>query len=241
MSTARCGRRSSSTCSRTPSSSRSRARSASRCARDGDRASSSAGHRQRHPRRESCRTSSSASTASKATHGRTHEGTGIGLALVQELVSCTAARSTVASVLGAGSAFTVTRPLGRGHLPPTGSARRRRCRRRRVGADAFVEEALQLAAARRPATRPIAERRRRARPTRILVADDNADMRDYLKRLLGGRWDVEVVGNGAGGARLPARPPRRSRDHRRDDAGRSTASGCCARCAPTPARATCRC
>src|SRR4029077_1877535 len=30
----------------------------------------------------------------------------------------------------------------------------------------------------------------------ILVADDNADMRAYIKRLLGGRWHVEVVGNG---------------------------------------------
>jgi CheY-like chemotaxis protein len=30
----------------------------------------------------------------------------------------------------------------------------------------------------------------------ILVADDAADMRAYIKRLLGGRWRVEVVGNG---------------------------------------------
>ena len=31
----------------------------------------------------------------------------------------------------------------------------------------------------------------------MLVADDNADMRDYVSRLLAPRYDVETVGNGA--------------------------------------------
>ena len=34
-----------------------------------------------------------------------------------------------------------------------------------------------------------------ARP-RILVADDNADMRDYVRRLLAGRYEVDAVGDG---------------------------------------------
>ena len=34
----------------------------------------------------------------------------------------------------------------------------------------------------------------------ILVADDNADMRDYLSRVLAGRFQVESVGDGLGGA-----------------------------------------
>src|SRR5206468_3561377 len=32
---------------------------------------------------------------------------------------------------------------------------------------------------------------------RILLADDNADMRDYVTRLLRGRWSVETVDDGA--------------------------------------------
>src|SRR5579864_8359776 len=40
--------------------------------------------------------------------GRTHEGTGIGLALVQELVRFHQGTIDVASVLGKGSTFTVT-------------------------------------------------------------------------------------------------------------------------------------
>ena len=34
------------------------------------------------------------------------------------------------------------------------------------------------------------------RAARILVVDDNADMRGYISRLLAERWDVEVVSNG---------------------------------------------
>src|SRR6185312_8479026 len=44
--------------------------------------------------------------------GRTHEGTGIGLALVQELVKLHGGEARAGSVLGQGSTFTVTLPLG---------------------------------------------------------------------------------------------------------------------------------
>ena len=49
--------------------------------------------------------------------GRTHEGTGIGLALVQELVRLHGGSVTVVSQPGAGSTFTVTIPSGAAHLP----------------------------------------------------------------------------------------------------------------------------
>jgi PAS domain S-box-containing protein len=43
---------------------------------------------------------------------------------------------------------------------------------------------------------------------RILVADDNADMREYVKRLLGARWAVETVADGrAALERALAEPP----------------------------------
>ena len=105
-STATCGRRSSSTCSRTRSSSPSRARSACRCA--GERRA-----------RASCavRDTGTGIAADELPRvferfhrvrrraGRTHEGTGIGLALVQELVQLH------------GGTVAVEQRVGRGHAP----------------------------------------------------------------------------------------------------------------------------
>jgi hypothetical protein len=49
--------------------------------------------------------------------GRTHEGTGIGLALVQELAKLHGGTVRAESVCGKGSTFTVSIPLGTAHLP----------------------------------------------------------------------------------------------------------------------------
>ncbi len=135
---------------------------------------------------------------------RTHEGSGIGLALVQELVQLHGGTVRAESQPGQGTVFVVTLPKGRGHLPAerigTGAAR--------VSPPArglsFLEEALRwlpddraadgaLAGPAEPAPTGAPDSGRRAR---VVVADDNADMRQYVARLLRGRWDVEVVGDG---------------------------------------------
>ncbi|HEY0194924.1 MAG TPA: ATP-binding protein, partial [Kofleriaceae bacterium] len=122
--------------------------------------------------------------------GRTHEGTGIGLALVQELVRLHGGSIIVTSELGRGSAFRVSIPLLGGDSVEATAAKPS------SGPNAFVEEAMRWLPDR---TDPSGERPPVAaagsRP-RIVVADDNADMRDYLRRLLVGRWEVEAVGNG---------------------------------------------
>jgi DNA-binding response OmpR family regulator len=61
-----------------------------------------------------------------------------------------------------------------------------------VGADAFVQEALHWLPDAPNHTVPAVHDDSRC----ILVADDNADMRAYIRRLLGSRWRIEVVGNG---------------------------------------------
>ena len=73
--------------------------------------------------------------------GRSIEGSGIGLALVQELVKLHGGTVAVESTVGKGSAFTVDLPFGTRHLPterlaeagaepPLAGARRGLCRRR---------------------------------------------------------------------------------------------------------------
>lgn len=132
--------------------------------------------------------------------GRTHEGTGIGLALVQELVKLHGGSIRAESVPGKGTAFIVSIPFGRKHLP----AKRVREDHRRapegLATAGYVEEAQRWLLGiespdaspqlETPAPSPLADR-----PV-ILVADDNADMRDYLRSLLGERYTVEAVADG---------------------------------------------
>jgi signal transduction histidine kinase/ActR/RegA family two-component response regulator len=132
--------------------------------------------------------------------GRSHEGSGIGLALINELVRLHGGTVRAESELGKGSRFTVSIPLGRAHLPgehvresvvsPFASA----------NADVYVEEALQwLPAAESPpdAWPTLPESRDGStRREHILIVDDSADMRDYIVRLLAPRWRVEVAANG---------------------------------------------
>ncbi|MDR3632569.1 MAG: ATP-binding protein [Isosphaeraceae bacterium] len=146
------------------------------------------------------------------TRGRTHEGTGIGLALVQELVKLHGGTVRAESVLGEGSSFTVSVPLGTSHLPPGAVGGSRSLGSTALGATPFVEEALRWlpeGTDREPPARLLETDRTgilrrgeareaagKARP-RILLADDNADMRDYLRRLLAEQYDVEEVTDGA--------------------------------------------
>src|SRR5262249_45161129 len=133
--------------------------------------------------------------------GRSFEGSGIGLALVQELVRLHGGHVEVESEVGRGSDFTVEIPLGRDHLP----AERVRDRPDdaspdRARAQAFVDEALRWLPASAADAAPAALGGDAiydgaSRPL-VLLADDNADMRDYVSRLLTSRYEVEAVGDG---------------------------------------------
>ncbi|CAN5756505.1 hypothetical protein BH23GEM11_BH23GEM11_06610 [soil metagenome] len=131
---------------------------------------------------------------------RTHEGTGIGLALVRDLVTLHGGTVDVESVLGQGSVFIVTIPRGSSHLPADHldpgdtvipSAR---------AANHYALEALRWlpAAEGEPVpseAQPFSPDSSVARQ-RILLVDDNADMRDYLTRLLSERYTVQTAPDG---------------------------------------------
>jgi PAS domain S-box-containing protein len=139
--------------------------------------------------------------------GRTHEGTGIGLALVQELAWLHGGKVALQSEPGSGSTFAVSIPLGSAHLPAERIGSARRLVSTSLRAQAFVDEALRWLPDNEEQERPIVGHDsgveaashlagRSLERKRVLVVDDNADMRDYVARLLRPSHDVEVARDG---------------------------------------------
>ncbi|MFG3190825.1 SpoIIE family protein phosphatase [Streptomyces omiyaensis] len=131
---------------------------------------------------------------------RSGEGSGIGLALVRELVLLHGGVITVRSAEGRGTRFTVRLPFGTAHLPPEAVAPAGPPATTGDTAEPYLQEALRwlpepaqegdpVSVASGPAAGTVPEparNRAAAGSTKIVVADDNADMREYLTRLLSG-------------------------------------------------------
>jgi signal transduction histidine kinase len=137
---------------------------------------------------------------------RSHEGTGIGLSLVRELARALGGDVEIASTEGVGTVVTVVVKTT-AHLAsePVQASPERTSSRLRAG---FVEEAMQW-------TQPLRSTQSAGRPAlpdatpdgasrdlgrerpRIVWADDNADMREYVTRLLADQFDVVSAPDGA--------------------------------------------
>ncbi len=146
---------------------------------------------------------------------RSREGAGIGLALVQELVRLHGGRVAVASEAGRGTVFTVSIPLGAAHLPQ--DRVKRTFPDPEPGARPSAEDAprwLPDPSAGEPgrpqeAAPPPAPDLEPDRPSgkepgaRIVLADDNNDMREYLRRLLVEHgYEVATAANGVAALEL---------------------------------------
>jgi signal transduction histidine kinase len=149
----------------------------------------------------------------EGSRARTHEGSGIGLALVQEIARMHGGSVHAESTPGVGTTFSVRIPKGSAHLPPESVARAGRREAERLGATAFVEEArrwLPDAPSSLPAVAGTVDAGASAggwSGARILLVDDNADMRDYVRRLLETRWIVETADNGQTALDIAERTP----------------------------------
>jgi CheY-like chemotaxis protein len=139
--------------------------------------------------------------------GRSIEGSGIGLALVQELIKAHGGDIRISSELGRGTAVTISIPFGDGHLP------RERIGRSRAEAtqsrvQVYIDEALGWLADAGTEFEPnplgqasgqtgVFAIDLRSHGQTVLLADDNLDMRTYLQKLLEtAGYVVDAAGDG---------------------------------------------
>ena len=152
---------------------------------------------------------------------RSSEGSGIGLALVKDLLSLHGGTIAADSAEGDGTTFTIRLPLGAAHLPADASIDPVRAASPRKSAESYIQEALRWTVPAPPDedtsvedtsvedtsvedtsitdSDPVASDDNRSAPLQatVLIADDNADMRDYLTRLLrGAGYRVRAVADG---------------------------------------------
>jgi len=136
---------------------------------------------------------------------RSHEGSGIGLALVHELVTLQGGTIEVQSKVGSGTDFKVHLPYGHEHLKHGDIARDTASPLIVQGsAIAYVQEALgwlpgndqlQNEITGTTADDTFAGAATVQRPV-VLLVDDNADMREYVRSLLATRFIVVSADNG---------------------------------------------
>jgi len=125
---------------------------------------------------------------------RSYEGSGIGLALVSELAQLHGGSARVDSEPGKGSTFCVSVPLGSDHLPSG------QLLEAQTGVDVersalgYLAEADRWLSLREASTVVTTGDR-----PRVLLVDDNADMRDYVAGVLSEHYDVTTAADGGTG------------------------------------------
>jgi signal transduction histidine kinase/ActR/RegA family two-component response regulator len=133
-------------------------------------------------------------------HGRSQEGTGIGLAMVKELVKLQHGTLQVTSQPGKGSTFTVLIPAGREHLPDDKIGEGLAAVAVSIHSKAFVQEAMKWSPGENEGLKetvaPGEVAQQATGKSKVLLADDNADMREYVERLLADQFTIITANDG---------------------------------------------
>ncbi len=131
------------------------------------------------------------------TVGRSYEGTGIGLSLVNELVKLHHGTITVDSVEGEGSEFIISIPMGKNHLNPNEIIVASEETTHEVLPEVYVQEAVAAIKNRREdATDNTDSTTIYGRNEKVLIVDDNSDMRTYIEHLLDNFFFTATASNG---------------------------------------------
>lgn len=132
-----------------------------------------------------------------ATSTRAHEGTGIGLALTKELVELHGGTISLESQLGEGAAFCVQLPKGRAHL-----------KEKQIAPDVQTTSPEQpstdwdeASVAQQPAalSDPLKDKLLIDDVTTLLVVEDNADMRAYIRSIFASNYRIREAEDGLEG------------------------------------------
>ncbi len=144
----------------------------------------------------------------ESAHARSNEGSGIGLALVQELVNLHGGSINADSAEGVGTTFTIRLPFGSAHLSADAVGSAGGTHEASGVAEPYLQEVLRWIPGGDDAPAEVEESALTPdnaklhvpggdTPPRVLIADDNTDMREYLARLLSGAgYQVEAVVDG---------------------------------------------
>jgi len=128
-----------------------------------------------------------------ASQTRAHEGSGIGLALTKELVELHGGTIVVRSEIGKGAEFTLTFPLGRDHLKPDEVVSSQEPGSPQIAYMPGLEDESPSV----PETGK-AEIETGSLPL-VLIVEDNADVREYMKGYLVPRYQVIEAADGSEG------------------------------------------
>jgi len=131
-------------------------------------------------------------------NGRTIEGTGIGLSLVKELVKLHGGSIAVESTEGKGSMFTVSVPYGKKHLPEAQVSESKTTGLSNLS-DIYINEIKTFADGEAQTDSEQTDSLRvqsEGGDVKILVVDDNADMREYIERILKPYYKINTASNG---------------------------------------------
>lgn len=145
---------------------------------------------------------------------RSYEGSGLGLALVKELVEMHGGQIAVESNYGTGSTFTIWLQTGVAHLPPQqvidvhAEIQQNRAAVELADVEADLQDLEPL-----PTLEPLPEVSEPvislAQPAHVLIVDDNPDVRSYVSSILREQgYQISTARNGAEGLRAAqAQPP----------------------------------
>ena len=127
---------------------------------------------------------------------RGYEGSGLGMALAKELVELHKGKISVESKEGVGTTFAVYLPLGKEHLRKEEITDLGYSKKAEMASDVMISEESPIQLTDEKETVPV-----ESQPV-LLIVEDNADMRHYIRKTLSDQYQIIEAENGKTGVKM---------------------------------------